>query len=158
MSSFTRGDFQQRNLIANGVAIAPAICFEIAFPRQVRANIDSQTQLLLTVSNDAWFGRSHGPAQHMEIAQVRAKEFGLPLIRSTNNGISAFVDHRGEQVLTLPQFELASASYTIPLVSGKTPYLRFGDFPIWLATSLFGLAALWLRKRNQTQVTNTSLS
>ncbi|MBT0588093.1 apolipoprotein N-acyltransferase [Alteromonas sp. SM 2104] len=148
MSSFTRGDFQQRNLIANGIAIAPAICFEIAFPRQVRANLYNDTQVMLTVSNDAWFGRSHGPAQHMEIAQVRAKEFGLPLIRSTNNGISAFVDHRGEQTLALPQFELASASYTIPLVSGTTPYRRFGDLPIWIVTSLFALSAFLLRKRS----------
>ena len=77
MSSFTRGDFQQRNLIANGIHIAPALCFEIAFPRQVRANLYDHTQLMLTVSNDAWFGHSHGPAQHMEICPSPCQRNGF---------------------------------------------------------------------------------
>lgn len=140
MSSFTRGDYQQRNLVANGHHIAPAICFEIAFPRQVRANLYENTQLILTVSNDAWFGRSHGPAQHMQIAQMRAKEFGLPVIRSTNNGISGFVDHRGKLVSQLPQFERASHTFPVALVEGSTPYRYFGDFLAWLI--FVGLAIL----------------
>jgi apolipoprotein N-acyltransferase len=149
MSSFTRGDFQQRNLVANGIHLAPAICFEIAFPRQVRANLYNNTQIILTVSNDAWFGRSHGPAQHMEIAQVRAKEFGLPVIRSTNNGISGFIDHRGDIVKSLPQFERTSASYNIRLVDGTTPYRTYGDFGAWAFTLLLTIAGLLTRRQNK---------
>ena len=147
MSSFTRGDFQQRNLIANGIHIAPALCFEIAFPRQVRANLYDHTQLILTVSNDAWFGHSHGPAQHMEIAQVRAKEMGLPLLRSTNNGISAFVDHRGNISGQLTPFERTSMSQNIALVSGKTPYRQFGDLGIWLITLILAMAGAYAQRK-----------
>ncbi len=147
MSSFTRGDFQQRNLVANGIHIAPAICFEIAFPRQVRANIYAQTDVILTVSNDAWFGRSHGPAQHMQIAQVRAKELGLPVIRSTNNGISGYINHKGEIEAALPQFELASLRHQVQLVSGSTPYRIFGDALAWLVFIAFAGIAIWRDRR-----------
>ncbi|MBL4630946.1 MAG: apolipoprotein N-acyltransferase, partial [Paraglaciecola sp.] len=86
MSSFSRGDYQQTNIEAKGYHFAPAICFEIAFPKQISANLYHNTDFIITVSNDAWFGGSHGPAQHLEIAQARAKEFGLPVLRATNNG------------------------------------------------------------------------
>ena len=75
MSSFTRGAYQQQNIQAKGYHFAPALCFEIAFPSQIASNLYANTDFIITVSNDAWFGHSHGPAQHLEIAQVRAKEF-----------------------------------------------------------------------------------
>ncbi len=149
MSSFSRGDFQQPNLLANGLHLAPAICFEIAFPRQVRANLYADTDFIITVSNDAWFGRSHGPAQHLQIARMRAKELGIGVIRSTNNGISAFIDHRGKVVAQLPQFETAALSAKLPTVSGSTPYRQWGDFPLWLFTGLTGLVFLILKLRER---------
>ena len=76
----------------------------------------------------------------MEIAQVRAKEMGLPLLRSTNNGISAFVDHRGNIIGQLTPFERASMSQNMALVSGKTPYRQFGDLGIWLITLILAMA------------------
>ena len=121
----------QPNLIANGLHILPLICFEIAFPRQLSANLTSTTDLLLTVSNDAWFGDSHGPHQHLEIARMRALEFGRPLLRSTNNGITAVVDHQGKIIKTIPQFEEAVLKAEINLVSGKTPYSQFGNILTW---------------------------
>lgn len=147
MSSFTRGDFQQPNLMANGLHLAPAICFEIAFPRQIGANLYEHTDFIITVSNDAWFGNSHGPAQHLEIAQVRAKEFGLPVLRATNTGITAFIDHRGHIQSRLPQFRASVLTDEIARVIGKTPYRRFGDLTIWLL-SLIGIGiALYLRRK-----------
>lgn len=139
MSSFNRGDFQQQNLQANGLHLAPAICFEIAFPRQVRANIYADTDFIITVSNDAWFGHSHGPAQHLQIARMRAKELGIGVIRSTNNGISAFIDHRGNIVARLPQFETAAMSATLSTVNGATPYRRWGDLPLSIVAILIGV-------------------
>lgn len=121
-SSFTRGQYVQKNLIANDLHILPLLCFEIAFPHQLAANLTNQTDLLLTVSNDAWFGNSHGPHQHMEIARMRALEFGRPLLRSTNNGITAVVDHQGEFIDRIPQFQERVLKAEVPLVSGKTPY------------------------------------
>jgi apolipoprotein N-acyltransferase len=148
MSSFSRGDYQQANLEAKGYHFAPAICFEIAFPRQISANLYFNTDFIITVSNDAWFGGSHGPAQHLEIAQARAKEFGLPVLRATNNGITAFINHQGQIQSRLPQFEAAVLSDTIQQVKGYTPYRLFGDWPIWF----FSLVMFALACRNKKQL------
>jgi apolipoprotein N-acyltransferase len=146
MSSFTRGDYVQSNLLVNGANILPAICFEIAFPRLVRANISANTDMVLTVSNDAWFGNSHGPAQHLQIAQMRALEFGLPVIRSTNTGITAFVDAQGHITSMLPQFETGTLTDTVHVGSGITPYRRFGDWPFWIIT-IVGLGAIYSKRK-----------
>jgi apolipoprotein N-acyltransferase len=147
MSSFTRGSYVQANLIANGMKLAPAICFEIAFPNQIRANLNDDTDAIITVSNDAWFGNSHGPHQHLEIAQMRAKEFGLPVLRSTNTGVTAFVDHKGMISAIAPQFEDTVLTHDVLLVSGKTPYREFGNFPAYaFFLILFGVGALLQRK------------
>lgn len=133
MSSFNRGDYVQGNLVSNGHYFAPAICFEIVFSQQINANIDSDTDFILTVSNDAWFGNSHGPHQHLQIAQVRAKEFAMPVIRATNNGITAMIDHTGRVVAQLPQFEDGVLRHAVQTVSGSTPYTAFGP---WLTALL----------------------
>jgi len=125
MSSFSRGNYIQKNIIANGLKILPLICFEIAFPYQLEANLTAQTNLLLTVSNDAWFGNSHGPHQHMEIARMRALEFGRPLLRATNNGITAVVDHSGKFIAKIPQFVEQVLTADVPLVTGNTPYSQW---------------------------------
>lgn len=134
-SSFSRGDYIQPNLTALGYHIAAAICYEIAFPEQVRDNTHHNTDMLLTVSNDAWFGHSNGPLQHMEIAKMRAVEMGRPLIRATNNGITAIVDYRGNIVKSLPQFTAGVLTDNVQLVAGITPFKRWGEWPI-LAISL----------------------
>jgi apolipoprotein N-acyltransferase len=147
MSSFSRGDYKQGNLQAKGYHFAPAICFEIAFPRQISANLYYNTDFIITVSNDAWFGGSHGPAQHLEIAQARAKEFGLPVLRATNNGITAFIDHKGQIQSRLPQFEAAVLSDVIQQVKGYTLYRSFGDWPIWCLSLMMFSLACWNKKQ-----------
>lgn len=147
MSSFTRGDYQQQNLRVNGFNLAPALCFEIAFVRQLAANLNEHTDFIVTVSNDAWFGHSHGPAQHLEIAQVRAKEFGIPVLRATNNGITAFINHKGQIQSRLPQFEAAVLSDAVQTTRGYTPYRKLGDLPMWLICIIGFLCAVTLRKR-----------
>lgn len=142
-SSFTRGAYVQDNLVSGGITLAPAICFEIAFPRQLSANINSSTQAILTVSNDAWFGDSHGPHQHLQIAQVRAKEFGLPVFRATNNGVTALIDHQGNINARLPQFSDSVLSRNVNLVSGTTYYTRFSDWPIFILSVLFFAIAIY---------------
>ena len=131
MSSFSRGNYQQPNLIANDLRILPLICFEIAFPQQLSANLFNDTDLLLTVSNDAWFGRSHGPHQHLEIAQMRALEFGRPLLRATNTGISAIIDHQGNITHTMAQFTEGVLKGEVQLVTGTTPYKQWGWLYQW---------------------------
>ncbi|MDX5406356.1 MAG: apolipoprotein N-acyltransferase [Chromatiaceae bacterium] len=136
MSSFSRGSFVQPNLVANGYHLLPAICFEIAFPEQIAANMTPDTQLLLTVSNDAWFGDSIGPHQHLQIAQMRAREFGRPVLRATNNGITATINARGEITARAPQFSQTVLQDTVQLTSGQTPYTTLGNYPLFFACTL----------------------
>ncbi|MCC2604471.1 apolipoprotein N-acyltransferase [Planctobacterium marinum] len=151
MSSFSRGAYEQPNLLVNGHHFVAAICFEIAFPRQIQANLRQKSDFLLTVSNDAWFGDSHGPAQHLEIAQVRAAEFGLPLIRATNNGITAYVDHHGKVIAQAPQFSSATLEVALHKVSGMTAYRYWGDMPLWLFTIVtLGFATIATKRQRRT--------
>ncbi|QUN05039.1 apolipoprotein N-acyltransferase [Shewanella yunxiaonensis] len=146
MSSFTRGAYVQPNLQALGYRLAPAICYEIAFPEQLRDNVNAETQLLLTVSNDAWFGESNGPLQHMEIAQMRAAELGRPLLRDTNNGVTAVVDEHGAITARLPQFQEGVLTADVPLVKGVTPFYKFGQWPVLILSLLLLLLCTLLPK------------
>ncbi len=147
MSSFNRGEYVQENLQAGNVNFVPAICFEIAFPKQIAANINAQSEMIVTVSNDAWFGDSHGPHQHMQIAKVRAMEFGLPVVRATNTGVSGILNHKGETLLLLPQFKDASGVAEVQIVKGRTPYYLFGDAPIWFICALLGILGVFMHFR-----------
>ena len=147
MSSFSRGNFQQDNLIANGYRLSPAICFEIAFPEQIRANLYHDSDFILTVSNDAWFGNSHGPWQHLQIAQMRALEFAKPVVRATNNGVTAITNSSGEIVAQLQQNVEDVLEYQLPLVQSHTPYQRFGNALTWLLIAIFSLLAYVIKRR-----------
>ncbi|MFC3120159.1 apolipoprotein N-acyltransferase [Agaribacter flavus] len=149
MSSFNRGDFEQENLLANGYHLVPAICYEIAFPKQVKANIKVHSDLLVTVSNDAWFGDSHGPHQHLEIARMRAIEFALPIVRATNTGVTAAFDHRGDNLGQLDQFVDDVLNVNIALVEGRTPYFVFGDIPIYLLSTVLFVIACFVSTRSK---------
>ncbi len=132
MSSFTAGNYVQPNLIANNYHILALNCFEIAFPKQLAANFTDKTDMILTVSNDAWFGDSHGPHQHFEIARMRALEFGKPLVRATNNGVTGIINHLGEVTSIAPQFEEVVLKGELEFVKGKTPYSQWPNLLLWL--------------------------
>jgi apolipoprotein N-acyltransferase len=132
MSSFTPGNYVQPNLIANNLHILPLNCFEVAFPAQLAANLTHDTDMILTVSNDAWFGDSHGPHQHFEISRMRALEFGRPLVRATNNGVTGIINHLGEVTAIAPQFEEVVLRGTVEFVSGDTPYSQWSNLILWL--------------------------
>jgi apolipoprotein N-acyltransferase len=146
MSSFSRGDYVQANIKANGLKVLPLICFEIVFAEQLRANFHQDTDLLLTVSNDAWFGDSHGPHQHLEITRMRALEFGRPMLRATNNGVTAAIDHQGKVIKQIPQFSEAVLKTKVQLVSGQTPYSHWGNWLSYLLAVII-FAAVKLKKR-----------
>lgn len=156
-SSFARGEWQQPNLQAKGYQLLAALCFEIAFPRQIRANFSADTDFLLTVSNDAWFGDSHGPWQHLEIARMRALEFGRPLLRATNTGVTAAVDASGQVLGQLPQFQDGVLTLDVPLTQGRTVYSLLGDWPLYLLC-LAAAALLFWRQRQLTGPADASAS
>ena len=138
MSSFIEHkDPNQDPLTIFGLKVAPTICYEIAFPTIVQKN-SYHADFIITVSNDTWFGNTIGPAQHLEIAKWRAIETGRYVLRATNTGLTAIIDPKGHMTVA-PQFEPTILYGTITPVSGNTPWVRFGVWPLLflLGLSLF---------------------
>ena len=135
MSSSSPGRASQPNIESHVGEVAMAICYEIAYPESMRKKA-TQAAVLATISNDTWFGASLGPHQHMQIAQARAQENGRYLLRATNNGVTAIVDHLGRQQASLPQFEASTLRGTFAVMSGRTPYNRWGHWPGLMACLL----------------------
>ncbi len=125
MSSFSEGSDDQPLLTVGDWNIAMALCYEIIF-QDIVANQLEGADVLITLSNDAWFGDSLGAYQHLEIARMRAIENGVPVIRATNDGISAVIDHRGKIQAKLVKFEKGVLSQTITAIDGKTPFRNLG--------------------------------
>ncbi len=126
-------------------ALGPAICYEIIFPGAI-VDRDDRPDLVLTVSNDAWFGPS-GPPQHHAQARLRAIEEGLPIVRVTPTGVTGFIDPRGAILETLPRHAPGTAAMAAPAPLAPTPFARLGlAAPGLFALILIALGA-WLRRR-----------
>jgi apolipoprotein N-acyltransferase len=138
MSNFSKGEAGQLPLSSTIGSLAPFICYEIVYPDFV-AKGSRSSNLLVTISNDAWFGSSHGPYQHFQMARYRALELQKQLIRGANNGITAIIDERGGIVGELPQFERATLEGQVTPREGLTPFARFGSTPILLLSLIFPL-------------------
>lgn len=129
MSMMSAGSEIQPTLIMKGFHFTTIICYEVILSDLVLKNFNENTDFLLTVSNDAWFGDSIGPWQHLQMAQARALEFGRTLIRSTNNGISVIIDPKGNITHQLPQFNAMSLTENLSPNIGLTPYAKWGNRP-----------------------------
>ncbi|RZU97817.1 apolipoprotein N-acyltransferase [Spiribacter vilamensis] len=129
-------------LRAAGHDLGVSICYEVTFGAEVADTLPA-ADLLLNVSNDAWFGASTAPWQHLQMARMRALETGREMIRATNTGVSAFIDSRGAVRQAGPLFESAILSATVQPRAGTTPYVRWRDWPM-AALSMIGIAGLWL--------------
>lgn len=136
----------QSGLQVGDISIAPSICYEVVYPALV-AEAARNRNVLLTVSNDAWFADSIGPLQHLQMARMRALETGRFLVRSTNNGVSAVVDHKGNLVARSEQFITTTLSAEVYPAYGSTPFMRWGSWPVVLLSLAILCGLLATRRR-----------
>jgi apolipoprotein N-acyltransferase len=111
---------------------------------QTRANV------LINLTNDAWYGRSLGPWQHLWLAQSRAIETRRSLLRVTNTGVTSLVNAKGELVQSLPMFTAAVMKSELEILTGETYYVRFGDWFAWVMTIFAAALLLFNLKRTLT--------
>ncbi|MFC0468077.1 apolipoprotein N-acyltransferase [Halomonas alkalicola] len=147
MPAMTPGPSGQAPMVAAGTTIGNAICYEIIYADLV-AERARDSALLMTVSNDTWFGESIGPLQHLQMARLRALENGRYLVRATSNGVTVIVDPMGRITARAPQFEMTSITGEVRPMAGLTPFTRTGSWPTWLLAALLVLPSLRLRRRS----------
>ena len=146
LDDFASGARVQPALSAGGTAFGVAICYEDLFGEEVIGSLPA-AQVLLNVSNDAWFGHSLEPEQHLQGSQMRALETGRWMVRATNTGATAAIDPHGRIASRLPDFTRGTLVAEVEPRSGMTPYARWGNGPaIGLAAALALLAA-WRGRR-----------
>ena len=143
---FLAGTDEQGALDAAGQKLGITICYEDAYGVEQLGVLKTAT-LLVNVSNDAWFGDSSAPHQHLQIARMRALEAGRWLVRATNNGISAFIDPRGRVAVQSHQFVPELLRGTVVPYQGLTPYARVRNWPVLGACLALLLgAAVWPKR------------
>ena len=135
MSDFSAGASPRPLLQVGRYQVGVSICYEDAFPGEVIQALPDAAYLI-NVSNDAWFGDSLAPHQHLEMARMRALESERYLLRATNTGISAILDQKGRILGVVPSFERGGVSQRIQPLAGATPFVLVGN---WLAIGLAGL-------------------
>lgn len=141
MSDFTAGAQAQAPMRLGGQNVAVNICYEDAFGEEIIGALPAAT-LLVNISNVAWFGDSLAPAQHLQIAQMRALETGRMMLRATNTGMTAIVDVDGHVQSVLPPFTRGALVGEVRGYSGATPYVRWGNWPaVLLAFLLIAVAS-----------------
>jgi apolipoprotein N-acyltransferase len=122
--------------------VGPLICYEVIFPGEV-VDPANRPDWLLNLTNDAWYGQTAGPHQHLAIARLRAIEEGLPLVRSANTGISAVFDAYGREIARLGLNEQGALDVELPRpLTTPTLYGRYGDFAFLFLTTLAFLSLL----------------
>ena len=133
MSDFTPGAKTQPPLHINGQNVAINICYEDAFGEEIIRALPEAT-LLINISNVAWFGDSLAPAQHLQIARLRALETGRMMLRATNTGMTAIIDADGSVRDALEPFTRGALAGEVRAYTGSTPYVRWGNWPAVMAS------------------------
>ncbi len=143
---FTAGSGEKTLTVPGVGLIRPLICYEAIFPEEVRTP-GARPDLMVVITNDAWFGTGPGPTQHLRQAQLLSITFGLPLVRSANSGISAIIDGHGRILDEIGLDRAGTLEGAIPPPLPETVYARFGDAPTLVAiTMLFLIGSVRLRK------------
>ncbi len=140
-SAFTPGEFPVL-LPVGGHLASTAICYEVIYPDLIRRFVRDGSELLTTITNDAWYGRSSAAYQHWDQASMRAIEQGRYLARAANTGLSGFVDPYGRIMSKTPLFEPAVVVQDVRFITDRTIYNRVGDLVAWMSLALTVAALL----------------
>jgi apolipoprotein N-acyltransferase len=149
VSSFSPG-MRVTMMPVEGHMVSTAICYEVVYPHLIRQGVLQGSELLTTITNDAWYGQSSAPFQHFELAAMRAIEQGRYLARAANTGISGIVDPYGRVIARTSLFETTTVLGEVRFLQGRTLYATIGDLPAQLAVflTLVGVgAALWQSRK-----------
>ncbi len=144
LSDQTRGAENQQPIDVAGQKVAIDICYEDAFGEEIIRQLPAAT-LLVNLTNDAWYGESWASEQHLQMSQTRALETGRTMLRATNTGRTAAIDHRGRVLNVLPEFEQAVLTHVVTGRTGATPFVQFGNAPAIVLA--FALLLLAMRRR-----------
>ncbi|MGH7793556.1 MAG: apolipoprotein N-acyltransferase [Candidatus Binatia bacterium] len=145
---FTPGAGPAAFHLSGGVKVAPLICYEDLMPDLSRKFVsETRANVLVNLTNDAWYGRSVGPWQHLWLAQSRAIETRRSLLRVTNTGVTSLVNAKGEIVQTLPMFTEGVMQTEVDILNGETYYVRFGDWFAWGLTAISVAIVFFTSKR-----------
>lgn len=150
MSAIAKGNSQQQAIKVGEYQIAGAICYEIVYPALV-ATETKNTNMIVTVSNDAWFGKSLGPLQHFHMARMRAVETGRYLVRSTNNGVSAIIDNKGKIKYQSAQFIRTTLTGEATPMQGNTPFLIWKNYFVLCLLLLIAIVLTAINRKNSAQ-------
>ncbi len=147
VSAFTAGE-RVTLLPVREHMVSTAICYEVAYPSQAREAVRQGSELLTTITNDAWYGESSAAYQHFEMAAMRAVEQGRYMVRAANTGVSGIIDPYGRVLIRTNLFETTAVVGEARFVQERTLYARIGDLVALVATVLTVLAlgvAAWLK-------------
>jgi apolipoprotein N-acyltransferase len=121
------------------------ICYEGIFPELVREFVKGGARVMVNMTNDAWFGRTSGPWQHLAMYPFRAVEHRTALVRAANTGVSAFIAPTGEVIRRMGLFERGVLTERLPLRAGVTLYTRLGEWLAWLSLAVSAAALIAAR-------------
>ncbi|MFC5551561.1 apolipoprotein N-acyltransferase [Massilia aerilata] len=149
LNDATRGAALQAPFAVKDQLVLPNICYEDVFGEEIAyqlRNAPRPATMLLNVSNLSWYGQSTAIPQHLQISRMRTLETGRPMLRATNDGATAVIDHRGHIAQVLPFYKEGVLSATVQGTAGMTPYIRCGN-TLFLGLGMLGLAGAWLSGR-----------
>ncbi len=138
-------------LRAGDLALGPLICYEAIFPEYAWQRVEDGAMILVNISNDAWFGRTAAPEQHLQLTAMRAVEEGRFIVRSTNTGISAVIDPRGVTLVRSSLFRAETVIARALALTGKTMYHRLAPYLLWLCLLIPAAAALYCLQQRRRQ-------
>ena len=156
LGDMERGAPVQTAFAVKDQLVLPNVCYEDVFGEEIALQLRSMSRpatVMLNVSNLAWFGESIAIPQHLQISKMRSLETGRPMLRSTNTGATAVIDHRGNAVAALENYRHGTLTAQVQGMTGMTPFIRAGNLLFLGLGALFLLGAWTMGRKYRAKVT-----